>query len=83
MPPASTSTDLAASFIDIFTLPDETSNFLAPKMMNTIILTASVKTNTPKTISFCKKFIIYKEIPPNDKKPKHINPTVMKVIPRP
>ena len=52
-------------------------------MMNTIILTASVKTNTPKTISFCKKFIIYKEIPPNDKKPKHINPTVMKVIPRP
>ena len=50
---------------------------------STIILTASVKTNTPKTISFCKKFIIYKEIPPNDKKPKHINPTVMKVIPRP
>ena len=25
----------------------------------------------------------YKEIPPNDKNPKHIKPTVIKVIPRP
>ena len=57
--------------------------FLAPNIIKTIIFTARVKTKTPKTISFCKKFILYKEIPPKDKKPKHIKPTVMKVIPNP
>ena len=51
--------------------------------MKTIKFTARVKTNTPKTISFCRKFILYKDIPPKDKKPKHIKPTVIKVIPNP
>jgi hypothetical protein len=82
LPPAATSTDLASSFIQIFTLPEETKSFRANKIIKTIKFTASVKTRTPKNISFCRRFI-YKEIPPKDKNPKHISPTVIKVIPNP
>ena len=79
--PAGTTIGLAESpLISIDTLPVDTNLDLAAIITRTSKITIPQNDTTPRIKSI---LIVYKDIPPNDINPKLINPTIIKVAPRP
>ena len=68
--------------ISMVTSPELTSWLLAAIIMATKRSTTPVKERTPKNKSICISNT-YREIPPNDIKPKLIKPTIKNVTPKP